>query len=80
MTILRYGKISTQTSKRGKVRISQGGGGGGSGGVEEGEVDSEDDFEADMVKELQERVQVFVVSLAHQRFFCFVCFVCCSVS
>ena len=57
----RYGKISTQTSKRGKVRISN------SDRKEEegaaaGEVDSDDDFEADMALELKERVQVRIVA------------------
>ena len=56
----RYGKISTQTSKRGKVRISN------SDRKEEegaaaGEVDSDDDFEADMALELKERVQVRIL-------------------
>ena len=60
----RYGKISTQTSKRGKVRISN------SdrkeeeeGGTAAGEVDSDDDFEADMAVELKERVQVRIVTV-----------------
>lgn len=60
----RYGKISTQTSKRGKVRISN------SdrkeeeeGGTAAGEVDSDDDFEADMAVELKERVQVRMVTV-----------------
>jgi len=54
--VSKYGNISTRTSKRGKVRISEGQARDG-GAKDEGEVDSEDDFEADMVVELQARVQ-----------------------
>ena len=59
----RYGKISTQTSKRGKVRISNTDGkeGGEEAGAAAGEVDSDDDFEADMAVELKERVQVLLL-------------------
>ena len=56
--INRYGKISTQTSKRGKVRISNSDGKEMEEGAPAGEVDSDDDFEADMALELKERVQV----------------------
>lgn len=54
--ISKYGKISTQTSSRGKVRINKD----RPGRVEhreQGDVDSEDDFEADMKQELEARVQ-----------------------
>ena len=53
--VSKYGKISTQTSKRGKVRISNTDG--KEDGAAMGEVDSDDDFEADMAVELKERVQ-----------------------
>ena len=56
--IYRYGKISTQTSKRGKVRISNSDGKEMEESAPAGEVDSDDDFEADMALELKERVQV----------------------
>ena len=59
LTLLhRYGKISTQTSKRGKVRISNSNRKEEEGAAAAGEVDSDDDFEADMALELKERVQV----------------------
>ena len=54
----RYGKISTQTSKRGKVRIGNSDRKEEEGAAAAGEVDSDDDFEADMALELKERVQV----------------------
>jgi len=55
--VSKYGKISTQTSKRGKVRISNRDGKEMEEGAPAGEVDSDDDFEADMALELKERVQ-----------------------
>ena len=58
MLFYRYGKISTQTSKRGKVRISNSDRKEEEDGAAAGEVDSDDDFEADMALELKERVQV----------------------
>ena len=63
LTLLhRYGKISTQTSKRGKVRIGNSDRKEEEGAAAAGEVDSDDDFEADMALELKERVQVRIVA------------------
>jgi len=53
--ISKVGKISTKTSSRGKVKIS-GALGEGSGEVVQNEEEEEDDFETEMNKELDERI------------------------